>query len=278
MIGANGAGKTTLLRLAAKIESPDRGIVRWESGARVGLLPQRPHFDTGQTVLDAVFAGDGPAIRLLRDYETTVQHTVVVTVSDGTHAVDASLTVDVTDVGGPLDVVVDTAANPFDDDDTSIFEADIEWLSAAGITKGCGTRLFCPDNNVTRGQIAAFLVRAVDLPATEVDFFTDDNDSIFEGDINRLAASGVTKGCSTDSYCADDFVTRGQMAAFLNRALGLPATTNDFFTDDDGSLFEGDINRLAASGVTKGCSTDSYCADDFVTRGQMAAFLHRALK
>ncbi|MEO0557814.1 MAG: ABC-F family ATP-binding cassette domain-containing protein [Bacteroidota bacterium] len=72
VIGANGAGKTTLLRLAAKSESPDRGVVRWGSGARVGLLPQRPHFEPNQTVLDAVFAGDGPAIRLLRDYEAAV--------------------------------------------------------------------------------------------------------------------------------------------------------------------------------------------------------------
>ena len=73
VIGANGAGKTTLLRLAARLETPDRGVVRWGSGARVGLLPQRPHFEAGQTVLDAVFAGDGPAITLLRDYEAAVR-------------------------------------------------------------------------------------------------------------------------------------------------------------------------------------------------------------
>ena len=72
VIGVNGAGKTTLLRLAAKIETPDRGTVRWGAGARVGLLPQRPHFESGQTVLDAVFAGDGPAITLLRDYESAL--------------------------------------------------------------------------------------------------------------------------------------------------------------------------------------------------------------
>ena len=211
------------------------------------------------------------------DYETTVQHAVVVTVSDGTHAVDASFTVDVTDVGGPLDVVVDAAANPFDDDDGSIFENDIEWLAAAGITKGCDTRLFCPKDKVTRGQMAAFLNRALNLPPTTTDFFTDDNGTLFENDINRLAAAGITKGCSTDAYCADQFVTRGQMAAFLNRGLNLPSTTTDFFVDDDGTLFENDINRLAAADITKGCSTDAYCADQFVTRGQIAAFLRRAL-
>jgi hypothetical protein len=67
--------------------------------------------------------------------------------------------------------------------------------------------------------MAAFLVRALDLPITSSDYFTDDNVSIFEGDINRLAASGITSGCGTTSFCPNDNVTRGQMAAFLKRAL-----------------------------------------------------------
>ena len=69
------------------------------------------------------------------------------------------------------------------------------------------------------------------------------------------------------------------MAAFLSRSLDLPPTPTDFFIDDDGSIFEGDINRLAAAGITKGCNppiNDRYCPDSTVTRGQMAAFLHRA--
>ena len=72
VIGANGAGKTTLLRLAAGAERPDSGRVIVQSGARVGFLPQRPAFDETQTVLDAVFAGDGPTMQLLRDYEAAV--------------------------------------------------------------------------------------------------------------------------------------------------------------------------------------------------------------
>jgi Tol biopolymer transport system component len=153
------------------------------------------------------------------DYETAAQHVLTVTVSDGSHSVDATVTVAVIDVGGPLDVVVGPDVNTFDDDDGSIFEADIEWLAAAAITTGCGDRLFCPGDNVTRGQMAAFLVRALDLPITSSDYFTDDNVSIFEGDINRLAASGITSGCGTTSFCPNDNVTRGQMAAFLKRAL-----------------------------------------------------------
>lgn len=72
VIGANGAGKTTLLRIAAGVEPPDGGRVIVHGGARVGFLTQRPDFDAGQTVLDAIFAGEGPTISLVREYEDVV--------------------------------------------------------------------------------------------------------------------------------------------------------------------------------------------------------------
>ena len=56
----------------------------------------------------------------------------------------------------------------FGDDDGSVHEADIEAIAAEGITRGCNppqNDRFCPDDPVTRGQMAAFLVRALDLPA-----------------------------------------------------------------------------------------------------------------
>ena len=69
VIGANGSGKTTLLRLAAGVEPPDGGRVLNASGARIGFLAQRPDFDESDTVLDAVFTGDGPAMQAVRAYE-----------------------------------------------------------------------------------------------------------------------------------------------------------------------------------------------------------------
>jgi hypothetical protein len=177
---------------------------------------------------------------------------------------------------------------PFTDTDDHVFQADIEWMASEGITKGCNPPLndrFCPDSVVTRGQMAAFLVRALDLTERLDNPFTDDDDSIFEADIERLAAAGITKGCNPSEgntkFCPDGKVTREQMAAFLVRALHY---TDDgggnLFTDDDDSIFEGDIDRLGTAGVTKGCNpptNDRYCPSGNVTRGQMAAFLHRAL-
>jgi hypothetical protein len=176
-----------------------------------------------------------------------------------------------------IDVDVPAGSDSFADDDDSMFERDIEWLATADITRGCSPSEFCPQVEITRGQMAAFLNRALNLPATTTDFFVDDDGSIFEDDINRLAAVGITRGCGPDSFCVHSVVTRGEMAAFLNRALSLPATTTDFFVDDDGSIFEDDINRLAAFDITEGCGPDSFCPDSEVTRGQMAAFIRRAL-
>ena len=122
-----------------------------------------------------------------------------------------------------------TGALTFADDDSSIFERDIEKLAAAGITKGCNppanTR-FCPDNTVSRAEMAAFLVRALNLRASDASIdFSDDDGSIFEDDIEKLATAGITKGCNQPAntrFCPDDRLTRAEMATFLTRALGLP--------------------------------------------------------
>ena len=176
----------------------------------------------------------------------------------------------------------------FTDDNDNIFEGAIEAIAAEGITLGCNppanTR-YCPDDLVTRGQMAIFLVRAFDYVNNDGgDLFVDDNGAVYEDAADRLKTAGVTRGCNppaNDRYCGDDFVTRAQMAGFLVRVLGL---TDDggrsLYVDDDDSIFELAINRLGTAGITQGCNppvNDRFCPEDNVTRGQMAAFLMRAL-
>jgi hypothetical protein len=176
---------------------------------------------------------------------------------------------------------------PFYDVAGSVFADDILWMYDAGITKGCNppyNNRYCPNDSVTRGQMAAFLVRTLGLSeGVGSDAFVDDDDSIFQADIERLAHVGITKGCNppdNDRFCPDRRVTRAEMAAFLVRALALTeGVGSDAFVDDDDSIFQADIERLAAAGITKGCNPPDntrFCPGDRVTRGQMAAFLHRA--
>lgn len=108
-------------------------------------------------------------------------------------------------------------------------------------------------------------------------------DHTFTNAISALANAGITTGCNPPDntlFCPGDFVTRGQMAAFIARAAGLPAYDGpDRFTDDDGHTFEKAIERLAQAGITIGCNppdNTQFCPGGFVTRAQMAAFMTRA--
>ncbi len=113
----------------------------------------------------------------------------------------------------------------FDDTRASVFMSDIEWLSATGITRGCNppaNDMFCPEGNVTRGQMAAFIRRAfgdmIPTPASSGLVFTDTQGNVFASDIQWLADTGITKGCGADTFCPNANVTRGEMAAFFRRA------------------------------------------------------------
>lgn len=159
----------------------------------------------------------------------------------------------------------------------SPFRSDIERTFLAGVTFGCSPIYYCPSSPTTREVMAGFLSNALRLPAASRDYFTDDESSPHEDAINRIAAAGITAGCGTGRFCPTGTVTRGQMAAFLSRSFHLPYTTRDFFTDDETSIFEGEINRLAASGITAGCGGSRFCPNSLVSREQMAAFLWRAL-
>jgi len=166
----------------------------------------------------------------------------------------------------------------------------IEALFAAGITGGCATSppQYCPDAQVTRDQMAVFLLRGIhgagyQPPAATGTMFADVPVSQpFATWIEQLAREGITGGCGATTYCPDDPVTRGQMAVFLLRAkhgagYEPPAATGTMFADVPVSQpYAKWIEQLAREGITWGCGVTTYCPDDPVTRGEMAVFLVRA--
>jgi GH25 family lysozyme M1 (1,4-beta-N-acetylmuramidase) len=175
----------------------------------------------------------------------------------------------------PTEGVAAIPKPPFTDIAGSKFAKDIAWLYHEGITSGCSKTKYCPSDNVTRGQMAAFISRALSLPKTSKDYFDDDDGTAFEAHINRMAKAGLTNGCGTRRYCPHGSVSRAQMATFLARVLDLSKSSKDYFRDDESSSHESNINRIARAGLTSGCATKRYCPSGLVTRGQMAAFLHR---
>ena len=108
--------------------------------------------------------------------------------------------------------------------------------------------------------------------------FVDDDGNVHEGMIEAIVARGITTGCATGRYCPSAAVTRGAMAAFVARALGLPGTSVDAFDDDETSVHEVAINQVAAAGIAQGTGPRRFSPDAAVSRAQMAAFLTRALR
>lgn len=255
-----------------------------------GDLPEAVYATSLGCAITGGFVYRGPSQRdmqglyVLGDYCSGVISTMTTTGTTITQRRDTSLLISsfgesesgelyLTHLGGTLYRVI---APEFSDIATSTFVDDIHWLLYEGITGGCGGTKFCPTTAVSRVQMAQFLDRAIGLPDTGTDFFTDDDGITGEASINRLAASGITGGCEPGKYCPTAKVTREQMAIFLDRALDLPSTGTDYFTDDTGRTGEAAINRLAAAGLTGGCGGGKYCPTASVTREQMAAFLRRA--
>ena len=102
----------------------------------------------------------------------------------------------------------------------------IEQLYLDGITAGCGNNNYCPNDSVTRGQMAVFLLRAHYgsgyTPPPAVGVFSDvDLANPFAPWIEKLAADGITGGCGNGKYCPNAAVTRAQMAVFLVRTFDL---------------------------------------------------------
>ncbi|MBE6021702.1 MAG: ABC-F family ATP-binding cassette domain-containing protein [Cellulosilyticum sp.] len=69
MIGINGTGKSSLLKIMAGLETPDQGEVITSNELVIEYLPQNPNFDENSTVLEQVFKGTSPFMKVLREYE-----------------------------------------------------------------------------------------------------------------------------------------------------------------------------------------------------------------
>jgi hypothetical protein len=171
-----------------------------------------------------------------------------------------------------------------------------------GVTTGCipgttpQTRSFCPNDNVTREEMAAFIVRSVTgttIPPmyNSTPYFTDvPTTNPFFPHIQKLMDLGITNGCATGLFCPTDTVSRWQMAIFMVRArlmlygASFTTATTPYFADVPTTV-EGNgqpfpfIQRSYEEHITNGCGTDPlvYCPDELVTRGQMASFIMRGL-
>ena len=172
--------------------------------------------------------------------------------------------------------VVGSGTTCINDYSTTPYAADVAWALGAGLKVGCDPMLFCTYNVALREQLAYYLVRLMGLPATEEDFFDDDEGRWYEVYANRVAAAGLMDGCRTRRFCGSSSVTRAVAAVAIARALELPESTTDHYTDDDGIAAEPEINAVADAGLIPRCGEGLFCPTTTVIRGRMVRYLRSA--
>ncbi|MCC6345869.1 MAG: S-layer homology domain-containing protein [Nitrospirales bacterium] len=207
-------------------------------------------------------------------------HTITVS-KDGltatkTVTVNANMTVDMT-LGGATPSVI----SAFSDISAGYWaEGYVNALYEKGITKGCGSGVYCPESAVTRVEMAAFITRVKygeDFPYTPTPYFNDmpASNSFFKY-VQKLKDDNITR--VSGLFNTGGTVSRAEMAALLIRAKygdNFTCTQTPHFSDvppTDG--FFKYIQKLKDDGITT--SSGSFLANNPVTRAEMAAFLSRA--
>jgi hypothetical protein len=190
-----------------------------------------------------------------------------------------------------------STTNPFTDvSSTNTHEANIRCLAASGITRGKTATTYQPAGDVTREQMASFIARLIDLanakersqlkelPAYDnsPDFDDVPQSSTHYTSIMRISQAGITQGRGPRRFEPQGKVTRAEMAAFVNRTVGFLTgtkytSTDDYFTDDETSTHEADINGVASEGIAIGDGQDTFGPNLLTRRDQMAAFIVRGL-
>jgi len=116
----------------------------------------------------------------------------------------------------------------------------IELLVADGISAGCGERIFCPDELVSRAQLAVMVGKAIfsshtspPQPTSGTMFVDVDSDNWAAEWIGQLAGEGIISGCQVGQYCPDEAVSRAELAVMLVKAFKFPGLEqSDWLTDN----------------------------------------------
>ena len=121
------------------------------------------------------------------------------------------------------------------------------------------------------------LIPAAASPAAGVAGFGDMMPDRFYTDaVQWMVDNDVTTGTTPTCFSPDDPVTRGQVAAFMWRMEGEPDTGPPHgFSDVFAAWQEDPVSWMANNDITTGTSPSTYSPANELTRGQLAALLHR---
>ncbi len=170
------------------------------------------------------------------------------------------------------------------------YHTNVVKIARDHITVGCTGGNFCVTNNISRGEMAAFLLKSKyvqlaysPIPATGTVFGDVGTGTQFAAFIEELSREGITSGCGSGNYCPTNPVLRQEMAVFLLKtkfgSTYTPPNCHGQFLDVAcPSLYANWIEDAANKGIMPGgtgdvCQANKFCPTDSVIRGPMANYL-----
>ncbi|MDA2238608.1 MULTISPECIES: S-layer homology domain-containing protein [unclassified Bacillus cereus group] len=160
----------------------------------------------------------------------------------------------------------------------------INSMAAKGIIVGIGDGLFGFGDDVTRAQVATFMVKAkgIEPGSTKTPFTDVPESSIYAKFIAAAEANKIMAGLGDNKFGPDEKLTRAQMAQLLVNAYGFKADENNkkSFNDIDGlpwATAKSSIETLASLGIVAGEGEGKFNPNGVVTREQAAQFIYNAM-
>lgn len=179
----------------------------------------------------------------------------------------------------------------FDDlDINQWYHLDTDYVLSNGLMNGTDTKIFAPNENLTRAMLVTVLYRNEGEPAVDESgpFIDVEENAYFKNAVSWAHKNGIVKGISETEFAPDINITREQIAAMIYRyaqfkgidvsdaasaditAYGDFASISDYAAEP--------VRWAVGSGLINGRDESSLSPKENATRAEIAAILHRFIE
>lgn len=151
----------------------------------------------------------------------------------------------------------------------------VDFVVSKGV-KGLTDTQFGVSENIKRVDAAVMLVKVLGLDTEKAPAsgFTDVPARAAK-EVNALKAAGITSGKTATQFGANDLITRGELAVWIQKGFELKGTSEVTFTDVP-QQYKAAVSALVDNKVTSGINETQFGTNNNAKRGDFAIFLMKA--
>ncbi|MGO4890247.1 S-layer homology domain-containing protein [Anaerobacillus sp. MEB173] len=158
---------------------------------------------------------------------------------------------------------------------------EIKIMSERGIVSGFGEGKFMPNEHLTRAQAASMIARTLELNVSNTTSVFPDvkSDHWAAAPIYAVQEAGIVKGYEDGTFRPNQVLTREEISMLLVRAFSIAESNGQTtYSDVRADHWAADaIQRITASGITRGFEDNTFRPKEKITRAQFTVFVYRAM-